>query len=61
MPEKETPLVHVVLHWPAMHAPAPHETPQPPQFAGSRWRSTHAALQVSMHAVPHVPLLQVAR
>lgn len=44
-----------------MQAPAPHETPHAPQWAGSRWRSTQAALQVSIHAVPHVPLVHVAR
>jgi hypothetical protein len=61
MPEKKTPLLHVARHWPPMQAPAPHETPHAPQLAGSRWRSTQAALQVSMHTVPQVPLVHVAR
>ena len=38
-----------------------HVVPQPPQFAGSRETSTHAELQLVMHAVPQLPVEQIGR
>ena len=38
------PMAQVGEHWASTQAvPAPHETPQPPQFAGSLPTSTHAS------------------
>jgi hypothetical protein len=61
MPENTTPLAHAGRHWPFTHAPPEQLVPHAPQFAGSRWRSAQAALQVSMQAVAHMPVVQVAR
>ncbi len=41
--------------------PPPQIVPQVPQFAGSRLTSTHAALQLVMHAVAQVPAVQTGR
>jgi hypothetical protein len=62
VPSKATPVAQEGRQAPATQAaPAPQLTPQAPQFDASRCTSTHARLQLVMHAVPHVPAWHVAR
>jgi hypothetical protein len=55
-------VAQVARHSPLVQScPPPQAVPQAPQFAGSRFTSTQAALQLVMHAVPQLPVLQMGR
>ena len=52
----------VVRHSPVVQVWPPEQVrPQDPQFVGSRFTSTQAALQLVMQAVPQLPVEQMGR